>query len=351
MEDLRRVMLDAGAPPDDWSADVSGLIEAGARRVRRRRLITAGVVAGAAAVIVAVVLAGLPVLNRADPDPVDDKRDRRAGDYFEEHLSPSEVERRCRRALDKQGTFLGQSSRMVAGVSEDGLAVPAAESAQPVETQVGITIPMYNSGLPTTAARPIECVIPQADMLASPLPRVLYRESLPAASTGQVLKWCSARMGYNLDGWSVLVHVQTQTSLRAAVMSRNGYAVDCTLPTRDVTLNPVRFFDDDEKAVLEPGDDGASDPVRYRVLRPTCDKASMPGQRTCAAAGVIRGVPDQFRIEIVRDGTRVASLLTNQGAFAYSFEVEESFAGKDYWRLIARVFDDQGEPVWSGPVT
>lgn len=351
MDDLRKMMLDAGAPPDDWRADVPGLIEAGTTRVRRRRIIAAGVVAAAAVVVTTVALAGLPALNRSGPDPVDDKHERRVGDYFEEHLSPVEVERRCRQALDKQGTLLTPTSRLVVGVDENGLAVPATKSAESIETRVGMTVPMYTSGVQAAGARPIECVIPQVDMLASPLPDVFDRESVPTASTKQVLEWCSARMSYDLADWSVLASVQTPTRLLAVVMSRNGYAVDCLLPSREVALNPLRFFDDDGEPVLEPEDAGASDPARYQVLRPTCDRAWMAKQRACAAAGVIRGLPDQYRVEITLDGSRVASLLTNQGAFAYSFEVEKSFSGKDYARLVARVFDDQGTPVWSGPVT
>lgn len=141
MDELRRAMLDAGAPRDEWQAELPFLIEAGQKRVRRRRMIATGIAAAVVTVIgTTAALAGIPGLNKADPDPV---KDRHSGVYVEERLAPAEVERRCNVVLNVNRP---KPLEWVAGVDAGSRAVPAEESMEPVETRVGWTVKLTPRG-------------------------------------------------------------------------------------------------------------------------------------------------------------------------------------------------------------
>jgi hypothetical protein len=360
MDELRRAMLDAGAPPDEWQAELPFLIEAGQKRVRRRRMIATGVAAAVVTVIgTTAALAGVPGLNKSDPDPV---KDRHSGVYIEERISATEVERRCNVVLSNQGSG---NKTFVAGVDKNGRAVPAAESVEPIENRVGRLILLAPQGTemgdrppnPDPAdtirspskdwAGPVFCTIPQAATLDSAgLPP---SGPLPASDdSGGVAEACTRSGGYDLRGWALLVAARVD-GIRAIFMSKNGYAAICSLSTNgaDVEFYPDRFADDGGRPLLPAGDTGRRDPDRYSDLEMTCPGTGAEGQRlTCSAIGVLPGLPDGYRIEVrFADGTTTVT-ETHRGAYVVAIEPQQA----ELWpRPILRVRAPDGVIVWKTP--
>lgn len=358
MKDLRDAMLDAGAPRDDWNAEIPALIAAGQKRVRRRKIIATSVAAAAVAIVgTTAALAGLPGLNRADPDPV--KPDRR-GVYVEERLSPAEVERRCNIMLTTQDDPNGPPRRWVAGVNADGRAVPAAESVKPVENRVGREVVMAPPGERVPAepdSMPMQsdiCTIRGEAFLGFPMQNV--PSPMPDASDHEAtLRECSKQLGYNLGDWEMLAAARYSTFLEAIIMSANGYAVRCQLDGTgagtDAFLDDRRYRDNDGKAVLPPDDVGPGDNRRYRDLSLSCNQQDS-GTWQCDLRGIILGLPDGARVTLKSpDGSTLVDAETRQGAVLRLFPLDQQqHRLVDESLLRLHVFDEAGEEVWSGPL-
>jgi hypothetical protein len=335
MKDLRDAMVDAGAPRDDWNAEIPALIAAGQKRVRRRKIIAAGVAAAAVAIVgTTAVLAGLPGLNRAHPDPV--KPDRR-GIYVEERLSPAEVERRCTIVLNAAE---GQSK--YTWVTES------------TETRVGRTIAMQTvdpagNGGSLQVAGLGNCVIPQEDMLDQVTGA--YPTTMPLPDDADALaEQCSRQAGYDFSEWAVLAAAArgrpSVDGVNVILMSANGYAVHCNIAPPEhstgITFLEHRFHDDDGEPILPPGDAGPDDPDRFDGVAPRC--YSELRQVLCVSTGVIPGLPDDYQIEVIRPDGSVEEFVTNRGAFAIVTRFAKT--GASPVKLDTRVMDRDGKVVW-----
>lgn len=356
MKDLREAMLDAGAPHDDWNAEIPALIAAGQKRVRRRKIIAAGATAAVVAIVgTTAVIAGLPGLNRADPDPV--KPDRR-GVYVEERLAPAEVERRCNVMLTTQDDPNGPPRRWVAGVNAKGRAVPAAESVKPIENRVGRQVTMTPLGerIPADPAdMPMQsdvCGIRDDAFLELPM----YNAPTPMpdpSDDGATLRECSEQFGYDLSKWEVLAAERYSTFLEAIIMSANGYVVRCLLDRTgagsDAFLDDRRYRDDEGKAVLPSDDLGPDDDRRYQDLGLSCNQQDSRSWQ-CDLRGIILGLPDDVRVALkAPDGSTLVETATRQGAVLFMFPLDQQqHRLVDENRLRIHVFDE-GEEVWSGP--
>lgn len=366
MDELRRAMLDAGAPRDEWQAELPLLIEVGQKRVRRRRMIATGVAAAVVTVIgTTAALAGVPGLNKSDPDPV---KDRHSGVYVEERLAPAEVERRCNIVLDNEGSDEVQT--WVAGVDDEGRAVPAAESVRPVETRVGRLVELAHEGDDVTpnghdggrdvgpggqaqsgmgSSGPgfgtVSCIIPQEETLKSAGGST--DGDVPAADDDQrVAELCSRLGGYEVRGWS-LVAAASLDGIDAVFMSENGFAMECSITTDGVGLDFLgRFKHDDGRAVLPEDDTGRRDPDRYVDLILECS-IGRPVVR-CLASGVLGGAPDRHQIEVVVADGSIETSMTRDGA--YAFVVEMPAEGDGNPRYVIRVRAPDGVVVWKDTV-
>lgn len=335
MKDLRDAMLDAGAPRDDWNAEIPALIAAGQKRVRRRKIIAASATAAVVAIVgTTAVLAGLPGLNRADPDPV--KPDRR-GVYVEERLAPAEVERRCNVVLN-------------AGLAEGQPANTWVTDS--TETRVGRTIAMHTTDPTGDGGLHMEgldsCVIPQEEM---PRAAGSYPTKMPLPDDADALtEQCSRQAGYDFAEWTVLASAARGRpgvdGVNVILMSANGYAVHCNISPPEhstgITFLEHRFHDDEGEPILPPDDAGPDDPNRYLGMSPRC----YPEQRQvrCISTGVIPGLPDGYQIEVIRPDGSVEEFVTNRGAFAIVTRFAKK--GASPVKLDARVTDRDGEVVW-----
>lgn len=338
MKDLREAMLDAGAPRDDWNAEIPALIAAGQKRVRRRKIIAAGATAAMVAIVgTTAVLAGIPGLNRADPDPV--KPDQR-GVYVEERLAPADVERRC--------TFVLNAPHRAAG--QQGLTWVTDST----ETRVGRTIAMHSVD-PTAEAGSSQiqvlghCVIPQEAMLDQATG--VYPTKMPLPDDAEALtEQCSRQAGYDFTEWTVLASAARGRpgvdGVNVILMSANGYAVHCNIspPEQSTGIRFLddRFHDDEGEPILPSDDAGLDDPDRYRGVAPLC----YPEQRQvrCISTGVIPGLPDGYRIEVIQPDGSVDEFSPNRGAFAIVTRFAKT--GASPVKLDARVMDRDGEVVW-----
>ncbi|WP_154402805.1 hypothetical protein [Nocardioides speluncae] len=352
MDELRRAMLDAGAPRDEWQADLTGLMAAGKQRVRKRRMIATGIAAAVVTVIgTTAALAGVPGLNKSDPDPV---KDRHSGVYVEERISPAEVDRRCNIVLALKGM---KTQNWVAGVGRDGRAVPASESSRTVETRVGSLIDLAPEGAQVSVStdggaggspsdRSAECIIPQINMLDADAWR--GGTGLPDLDdNARIAEVCSRVARYDLEGWEVLVSSESRTTRVAILMSDNGYSSVCELwhGGGRVSIDPQPWSDSSGQPVLPDADSGPEDPDRYRGLVPICAMDGV-GMADCSLVAVIAGLPDGFRVEtMLPDGTYVGA-KTVRGAVAYRFSARENHISN--WQFPVRVLDSRGAEVWSG---
>lgn len=358
MDELRRAMLDAGAPPDEWQAELPFLIEAGQKRVRRRRMIATGV---AAALITAVgttaVLAGVPGLNKSDPDPV---KELPSGLYVEERISPAEVDRRCTIAVNN---VKGTDKAWVAGVNEGERAVPAAESVRPVENRVGHVVEVATPGLtfrPGEAVgeqTPAEgegadgsvtyCTIPQSQVLTT-TGRPSEGALPSSADVREIADRCWRYGGYDVRGWDLLVAADFDV-VEAIFLSKNGYLLTCTIGRQgvEIELDGERLADDDGRPILPRDDRGRRDPDRYSQLAVSCSEGR-PAE--CSASGVLPGLPDGYQIELTGpDGSRQTT-ETSRGAYAIRIEVPNGLDG-DRPKFKIRVLAPDGVVVWKGTTT
>lgn len=83
-------------------------------------------------------------------------------------------------------------------------------------------------------------------------------------------------------------------------------------------------------------------------LTPTCGYPD----HTCRASGTLPGRPDNHRIEIFWNGTKVATTWTDHGRFSYKFRPPRShhkpLGGSEAPNVSAREYDAEGALVWSG---
>jgi hypothetical protein len=359
MDELRQAMLDAGAPRDEWQAELPFLIEAGQKRVRRRRMIATGIAAAVVTVIgTTAALAGVPGLNKSDPDPV---KELPSGIYVEERISPAEVERRCNIVLDNRGS--ASSNTWVAGVDKNGRAVPASESVEPVENRVGHVVVVGRPGtkLPSNVAHgpgaPGEagsgdeastyCTIPQDKVLTTtgrtpgdPVPSPDDRQ--------QIADLCSRFGGYDIRGWDQLVAAELE-AVEAIFLSKNGYLLSCLISEDGVffELDERRLADDVGKPILPPGDTGPRDPDRYSQL---LELGCSAGGDHCYMSGVLPGLPDAYRIEVtLADGT-VRATETKRGAYAIRVDLPADGGGGDP-EFTIKVLAPDGVVLWKGKTT
>lgn len=367
MDELRRAMLDAGAPRDEWQAELPFLIEAGQKRVRRRRMIATGV---AAAVVTAIgttaALAGVPGLNKSDPDPV---KDRHSGVYVEERLPLAEVERRCNIMLDRR---LGTAKReaWVAGVDANGRGVSAGVSSEPVENRVGRVVTLALAGEPVTGqfepgggpggSGPTQavCIIPQDEMMDVAGEPVDGAVPDPADAEA-VAERCSHKAAYDLRGWKMLAATRMSGWLEAVFLSSNGYAVVCSMSEGRLRFYEDRLLDSDGEPIVPTDDSGPRDRDRYAGLTPVCAHASRqatnaPNQTNqagsrpvvdCGGVGVIPGLPDGYRIEFDLPTGKSHVTTTTHGGFAYTFSIPEP---RGLTRFPTRVLSKDGDVVWEG---
>ncbi|WP_154402922.1 hypothetical protein [Nocardioides speluncae] len=331
-------MLDAGAPRDDWNAEIPTLIAAGQKRVRRRKLIAAGTAAAVIAIIgTTAALTGIPGLNRADPDPV--KPDK-SGFYVEERLAPAEVERRCTIVMNADGqtkyTWVTDST----------------------ETRVGRTIAMQTTDLTGNggshaAAFLQNCVIPQEKMLHQPRRAHPAKMPLPT-DTDALTEQCSRQASYDFTDWTILASAARGRpgvdGVNVVLMSANGYAVHCNISPPEsstgIRFGEGRLHDDEGEPILPPDDAGPEDPDRYVGIAPRCYREER--QIRCLSTGVIPGLPDGYRIEVVRPDGSVKEFVTNRGAFAIVVRSDKESGTPD--RLDAKVMDQDGGVLWDSAI-
>ncbi len=350
MKDLRDAMLDAGAPRDDWNAEIPALIAAGQRRVRRRKLIVAGATAAAIAIVgTTAVLAGLPGLNRADPEPVKPDKDRSI--FVEERLPVEEVERRCNILLAKGNG--GLATEWVAGRDADGRAVAASKSVEAVENRVGRTLEGGPPGTPLPAAgedpgpEVTPCTIPQESFLDRP---PANPTSLPKDSQAS-LRICSDALGYDVTGWALLASQRARPELVAVIMSANGHAVRCDIDTgfqsATAELLDDSFLSANGDPVLPSADMGPGDPRRYDNLKLRCQTETI-----CMVSGVVWGLPSGHVVELrAPDGIVVARTTVSRGAVAALMKVSSNQSSAITRNgLKVRVLDVDEEPVWTGRI-
>lgn len=364
MDELRRAMLDAGTPHDEWRAELPFLIEAGQKRVRRRRMIGTGVAAAVVTVIgTTAALTGVPGLNKSDPDPA---KDEHSGVYVEERVSVAEVERRCNLVLNSRPG--GKDPTWVAGVDKNGRAVPAPESVGPVENRVGHRVELARPGakvqqqgeMTEETGGPAEqsqnlpgqdqpaqesCTIPQENELDEAGLRPAEASS-SADDAEQVADLCSRYGGYDLRGWDLLVAAPLE-GVEAMFMSKNGYVVRCTIWPVGVDLDFAypRLADEGGRPILPANDTGRRDPDRYAGLTLTCVGGGVDGGVSCSAIGVLPGLPDGYRIEVVWPDGSVQATETRRGAYALKVDVATSAASE---ALRLRVRAPDGAVLWTG---
>lgn len=353
MKDLRDAMLDAGAPRDDWNAEIPALIAAGQKRVRRRKIIAAGATAAVVAIVgTTAVLAGLPGLNRADPDPVEPDK---AGVYVEERLAPEEVERRCN-LVANDGT--GSPVSYVAGVDSAGRATKATDSVEPVENRVGHQVAIAEEGDDMIEEDGSlgnswrHCTIPQLEFMANTPGEPT--EMPDPADAAAVLQACSGAGLYDFRFWSVLTVASADGRLDAVIMSLNGYSVGCMLEPSGGRTEFLggRYRSDDGRT--QPLNDQAAldDSHRYASAGPRCLDRDYDAAVECDAVGVVRGLPDDHQVEYsLSNGSVLSRTRTDQGAFVLIFDIrakDMALAERDGVRLL--VTDASGEAVVSANV-
>lgn len=350
MKDLRDAMLDAGAPRDDWNAEIPALIAAGQKRVRRRKVIAAGATAAVVAIVgTTAVLAGLPGLNRADPDPVEPDKD---GVYVEERLAPEEVERRCNLVANHEA---GSPVSYVAGVDSAGRATKAADSVEPVENRVGHQVAIAEEGDDMTEEDGSlgdswrQCTIPQLEFLANAPGEPT--EMPDPADAAAVLQACSGAGLYDFRLWSVLTAATADGRLDAVIMSLNGYPVSCMLEgTGGLTeFLDGRYRDDDGRTRSLNDQAELDDPHRYAAVEPPCVDRDFDPALECDAAGVVRALPDDYQVEYsLPDGSVLARTRTDQGAFVLLFDIRaQDMARAEQDGVRLRVTNETGALVVS----
>jgi hypothetical protein len=345
MNDLNKLLQQASEPEDAWALDRQALVAEGHKRVARRRWVV--VIACAASVaVIATTAATLAVTGRQDTREAAEQPS--TGDYVEVGIPVSEVERRCTIAMN---SLLGKDAAWVAG-ERGGRAVSAVETGEAIETREGFQVGVRPEG---SSARsmvdPEMCTIPQRAMLeelAVPSDAEMPQPTDPEA----VAEWCSRSSGYDLRGWSILDSVQdTSGWLYAVALSDNGHVASCELVDGDPALlgfEPSRYLDDDGNPILPDDDTGPADPDRYDVLYPTRAGDTQDGRVEISAFGVIRGLPDGYRVAVsLADGTPLATATTHRGGFAYSFVVDDLPGNALHFDVV----DVDGEPVWDGQLS
>lgn len=360
MNRLADLLHETPDPQDAWMLDPMALVAAGEHRVvRRRRRVRAGV-AGAAAVVLAITVAGQRVIGDDGPDVVEPAP--APGEYHDVWLDRSEMEHRCSRVLGERN---GTDVRYVAGRAPDGTAVPGSQVDHYVETREGWAVRLVPEGEVWPASAPLDpepatgpritpaanrarlgttadvCVIPQEP--AMPLAEAL--QAVPAPTDEEaIVRACTRASGYDLTGWDVVGAVRhaaasspaSQEALDAVLLSTNGQAAWCWL-SQDlpggIGMIPRRYRGPTGEPLLLPED---IDPAtRFAVVAPTVDPA--------LGVGVIPGLPDDWQVRVVADGSPLATVTTDLGGFAYALEGAVS---AQVW--TAEVRDDAGALVWSG---
>ncbi|GAA3819610.1 hypothetical protein [Nocardioides panacisoli] len=359
MSRLEELLRDASEPDDLWSLDPSAIAHEGRRRVVRKRWTRVGAVA-AAVVVTAGVAVGVPLLQGARNDRVTDAPAR--GEYRDVVLSRAEMERRCTDELNERN---GTDVPYVAGRAPDGTAVPSTGRPGYVETREGWAVQLipegdtWPKGMPlgtkaptgaliTEVARRARlgavsnvCLIPQSGMT----PGVDLRAGVPRPSDhAAIIADCSRAAGYDFDGWRVEAAINntpftsppTPQWLDAVLLSSDGHEAQCWLRpdrTSGMGMVPRPYLTLDGQPLLEASDTDPS--KRYAVVAPVVDPAM--------GIGIVPGLPDGWRIDVLADGMRIATVTTDGGGFAYSLEA--TIVARR-WR--ARVFDASGEMVWQG---
>lgn len=350
MTDLRKLLQDA-ADLDDRSIPLGDVLSDADQRLRRRRVVAiVGGLAAAAVVATIVAIAGVPGFHKSNPDPVKD--DERDGIYVEERISPAEVESRCNALLaSRAGTG---KQPFVAGVDHAGRAVAAEDSVRLVETRVGRTVAMVEPGFRVNfnappgadwgpGAHQVWCTIPQADMVEVATSREVPRPVDPLDGKA-VADRCSRLAGYDLSGWSVLAAAKVHGFLEATFLSDNGYGVKCSVLDDRLTFYGERLRDEGGDPIPPDGGEDA----RYGDLAPGCDRGfelpELHGSEriTCGAVGIIAGLPDDY---LIRVGLPTGELTsnTNQGGFAYAFELPDTGVKR---RVSISVLSPDDDLVW-----
>lgn len=362
MSRLEDLLHDASEPRDAWSLDPAELAHEGRRRVVRRRWRRAG------AVVATLAVGGIAVAVPLASHPGDGHRVADAGSagvYRDVVLSRAEMERRCTAELNARN---GTDTDYVAGRAPDGTAVPSTGAPGYVETREGWAVQLLPEGETwprrkppamappdstadqiTPAARlarldePDVCIIPQAGR--QPSEPAIAGGAPDADDHGAILDACSRAAGYDLGGWTVLAAAnrapyavpKPPQSVDAVLLSGNGHAAVCWLDpdgTSGIGMIPRAYLTPDGDPLLLPED---ADPAsRYSVVAPSTD--------TAAGFGVVPGLPDDWTIELLVDGSPLTTITTNDGGFAYDVESGPVFAR----RWDARVRDAEGRLVWEG---
>lgn len=345
MNDLNKLLEQASEPEGLWALDRQALVAEGHKRVARRRWFV--VVACAAAMAAITFLAAtVPPAGQQNSREIADRP--RSGDYAEVRIPAAEVERRCTISMNR---LLGGDATWVAG-AQDGHAVSAIGTGEAIETREGFQVVVRPEGTRTRLTADSEvCTIPQEPMLDElALPggaEIPQPEDLEAIG-----EWCSRSTGYDLRDWSILAAVRASDDwLDAVAISDNGYVARCMFEPGSPGLLEIessRYRDDEGMPTVPDGDTGPSDLDRYRVLYPMLVGDSQDGRVEVGGIGVIRGLPDGYRIAVsLPDGTPLATATTHGGGFAYSFEVDELPGNELHFEVV----DAEGELAWEGSLS
>lgn len=315
MNDLNRLLRDAAGSDGGERLDPQDLLAAGRRKVRNRHIAAAGAAAaGVAAIIAAVAFGTAPGDDKADV--VDDLN---RGTYEEVRITPAEVERRCSVVLNAR---YGTDVSWVAG-TVNGIATSVTTTRQEIETREGHLVWLTPEGDeavnapqgegPTTWTGRLD---PSSDALYGEclIPQTVYLDDVGAPQTtpvsaddaDAVADACSRRNGFDVSEWSVVASADESGDVFAILMSTNGYFSACELSVGggsilDIEGRPHRS-------------DGESPGRNGYYPEGSCGSVGDAAVR-CVVYGVVPGLPDAYRAELVRGQDVVASTITSEGAF------------------------------------